>query len=101
MIDHIVLIRWKEAATTPQIHALKPAFESLRNIAGVRDVRFESNLGRAKKEYGRGIAHVLTVSMQDLDSLERFGPHPVHREMSAHVMVLAEEIIIVDIEREA
>jgi hypothetical protein len=98
MINHIVLIRWREGISPTEIGNVVAAAWELRKISGVLDVGVYRNLGVAQAQYGKGIGHVFMIRLRDLQALEEFRPHPIHRDYGQTFFPSAAEVTIVDIE---
>ena len=96
MILHQVLLRFKRATTAERIAALAAALLEMKGpIPEIRDLRWGANLGPSNVEY----PYVLTVTFDDLDALERYLIHPVHRRVVAeHLEAIREAKLAVDIE---
>ena len=97
MIEHIVMIRWKDGVQPEQKEALLVEAGALNQIEGVVDVVARRDLGRANPERSKGITDVLVMTMDDEATLEHYSPHPIHRAFGAKLMVLVEDITIVDL----
>ena len=96
MILHFVLLRFKPGTTPERIAALAGALLEMKGpIPEIRDIRWGANLGPSAADY----PYVLTVVFDDLDSLERYLVHPVHRRVVAeHLEGIREAKLAVDIE---
>jgi hypothetical protein len=96
MILHQVLLRFKPGTTAEPIAALAAALLEMKGpIPEIRDIRWGANLGPSNAEY----PYVLTVTFDDLEALERYLVHPVHRRVVAeHLEAIREAKLAVDIE---
>lgn len=95
MIEHIVLIRWKEGTSREQVDAVLALARIMEGIDGVRGVSCRPKLGSNGRD--KGIADVMVVRMADEAALARFGPHPLHKEFGARMVPLVEDLTIVDV----
>jgi hypothetical protein len=76
MIHHVVLLKFSSATTSADISAAEKGLLAMKGrIAEIRDVRFGPNLGTSAEQY----SHVLLVTCDDMDAVERYLAHPVHR----------------------
>ena len=96
MILHQVLLRFKPGTTAEPIAALAAALLEMKGpIPEIRDIRWVANLGPSNAEY----PYVLTVTFDDLEALERYLVHPVHRRVVAEYLeAIREAKLAVDIE---
>src|SRR5262245_14675621 len=96
MLLHLVLLRFKPGTVPERIAGLAAALLGMKGqIPEIRDIRWGANLGPSAAEY----PHVLTVAFDDLDALERYLIHPVHRRVVAeHLEGIREAKLAVDIE---
>ncbi|HEU5154173.1 MAG TPA: Dabb family protein [Gemmatimonadales bacterium] len=96
MILHLVLLRFKPGTTAQRIAGLAAALLDMKGpIPEILDIRWGANLGPSATEY----PHALTVTFDDLDALERYLVHPVHRRVVAeHLEAIREAKLAVDIE---
>lgn len=95
MIEHIVLIRWKEGTSRGQVDAVFAEARIMEGIEGVRNVSCRPKLGSNGRD--KGVTDVLVVRMEDEAALGRFGSHPLHKEFGARMMPLVEDLTIVDV----
>jgi hypothetical protein len=96
VILHLVLLRFKTGVPAERVAALAAALLDMKGpIPEIRDIRWGANLGPSDGEY----SHVLTVTFDDLDALERYLVHPVHRRVVAeHLEAIREAKLVIDIE---
>jgi Stress responsive A/B Barrel Domain len=94
MIQHVVLLRWREDAPESDIEAAVSAMQELREIEGVMTIAF----GRSSGPNGSGYRHALVAQLRDRAALAIYGPHPIHQRIAANLMPLAAEALIFDFE---
>ncbi|MEO8200730.1 MAG: Dabb family protein [Gemmatimonadota bacterium] len=76
MIHHIVLFKIKDATTAEQVTSARDALLAMKvGIPEIREIYFGPNLGPSAREYG----HVLLVVCDDMDAVQRYLDHPLHR----------------------
>jgi len=77
MIQHIVLLKFKESATPGQVVEAGEALLAMKEgIPEIKAVHFGPNLGPSINQY----SHVLVVTCDDMGAVERYLAHPVHRQ---------------------
>jgi hypothetical protein len=96
MIQHIVLFRFKDSATPGQIVEARAALLAMkRGIPEIQAVHFGPNLGPSVKEY----SHVLMVECADMEAVQRYLDHPVHRQtIDRYITPLREARLAADLE---
>jgi hypothetical protein len=96
MIQHIVLFRFRPEVTAAQIAGAGEELLSMkRRIAEIHDIRWAVNQAPGAQEY----THVLTVVLADMDAVQRYSDHPVHKDVVSRVLApIREARLAVDIE---
>lgn len=95
MIEHIVLIRWKEGISREQVSDVLDRARMLEGIEGVESVSTRRTYGTNKRDHG--ITDLMTLRLADAAALERFGLHDLHKEFGVHMTPLIEDVTIVDV----
>ena len=76
MIEHIVLMRWNEGASTEAIAAVFEGLRALKTkIPGIVDLTCGENFS----ERSKGFTHALVVRFTDRTALDDYIPHPDHQ----------------------
>jgi hypothetical protein len=78
MIEHIVLIRWKEEASQ---EAKDNAMTELRNLKGKIPGIVEVTSGINFSERAKGYTHGLVLRFKDRAAVEAYLPHPEHQHV--------------------
>ena len=96
MILHLILIRFRPGTEPARIAR---AFEGMLTMRGkipeIRELSWSPNLGPSADEY----SHVLRVTLDDMDAVQRYLDHPAHRAAVAeHLSEIREARLAVDIE---
>ncbi len=92
---HIVLFRWKDAATHEQV---EEAHRRLRDLKRLIPGILEIHCGRNFSERGQGFETVLFVRFRDREALNAYLPHPAHRAVVEEVIQpIRENSLAVDI----
>ncbi|WP_394236429.1 Dabb family protein [Niallia oryzisoli] len=96
MIEHIVLIRFKNELSNAQLDELIQKTLSLKDyIPGIIDIQQGRNFSTRSKGY----EIALTARFTDRAALENYLPHPKHQEILASLKELGlEDTIVVDFE---
>ncbi|KAA9028504.1 Dabb family protein [Niallia endozanthoxylica] len=96
MIEHIVLIKFKNELTDDQLNGLIQQTLSLKDyIPGIIDIQQGRNFSNRSKGY----EIALTARFTDHEALENYLPHPKHQELLKSLTELGlEDTIVVDFE---
>ncbi|WP_018923482.1 Dabb family protein [Salsuginibacillus kocurii] len=96
MIEHVVILKFKEETTEAQRDEAAKKLQSLENeIPGIIDLK----AGRNFSERGQGFDVGLTVRFEDKAALEAYGPHPKHKEVTSYLKEIGMvDIIVMDFE---
>lgn len=99
MIQHIVLLKWKEGTTDAEIeHRFAQAKELVKGIDSVERV----TLGRNRVEADHGFTHAFIVKLSDDDALSTFLDHPLRQWYFTEVINPIEEARIeIDVPEDA
>jgi GNAT superfamily N-acetyltransferase len=97
MIEHIVLIHWKDEAPQEQRDAVLREALTIAGIEGVVSVVTRHNLGVAKPERGKGIGDAIIITLVDEAALAAYSPHPIHRAFATQLLDAAGDLTIVDL----
>lgn len=96
MIHHIVLFRFRADTDLSRVSAAGDALRGMRGrIAEVRDVVWGPNVGPTARDY----PWVLIVTVDDMDAVQRYAEHPLHREIvEQFITPIREARMAVDLE---
>ena len=96
MIHHIVCFRFKPGTPAELIAAAGAALHGmLGRIPEIRGIRWGPNLAPSATEY----SHVLTVLVDDMAAIGRYGEHPVHQQVVAQQLApIREARLAIDVE---
>lgn len=94
MVEHIVLIKFSQNTTLDQKKKLIRMTLALKDlIPGIVDIQQGFNFSNRNQGYEVG----LTVRFEDRNSLEKYGSHPAHQEVTEYLKEIGvEDSIIVD-----
>lgn len=96
MILHLVLFRFRAGVSAADIEAARDALLTLgQSVPEVRRIAWTRNLGPSAPDY----PFVLSVSLDDMASVERYLTHPAHVDAVARWLApIREARLAVDIE---
>jgi hypothetical protein len=98
-VKHIVVFKYKEAATPAQIDEVTTAFKALKGkIPGIISV--ETGVNNSPEKLNKGFTHVYLLTFKDVASRDAYLPHPEHKkfgELLSRLGVL-EDVLVVDFE---
>ena len=96
MIEHIVLIRWKEGASQ---EAKDTAMVELRNLKGKIPGIVEVSSGVNFSERAKGYTHGLVFRFKDRAAVEAYLPHPEHQKVvQTFLNPIREDTLVFDYE---
>lgn len=76
MVEHIVLLKWKEDAAPDKIEAAIAGLKTLKEVVpGILDLTCGENFSPRSQGYETA----LVVRFVDRAALEIYGPHPAHQ----------------------
>ena len=96
MIEHILLIRWKEDASPEAIENAVAEMRQLKSkIPGIVDLSCGTNFS----DWAKGYTHGLVVRFTDRAALEAYGTHPDHQRVVQTVITpIRADILSLDYE---
>lgn len=96
MFEHLVCFRFKETLTAQKEQELIETLLSFKGkIPGIAQITAGVN---ETEETGniQGYTIGLRVTFQDRESLQQYGPHPVHQEFVQSLKGIIENVIVID-----
>jgi hypothetical protein len=98
VIDHIVLLRPRAAATEAQVDALREAILSLAAIIpGIVDIAWGANV--SVEQLDQGYLFGFVVRFVDASARDEYLPHPAHAAVVPQVHAVAERVLVFDLDR--
>lgn len=95
-VKHVVVFKYKSAATADQIAQVTEAFKSLKNkIPGI--LSFEYGVNNSPEKLNKGFTHVYLLTFKDAASRDAYLPHPEHKkfgELLGKLGVLEEPFVV-------
>jgi hypothetical protein len=94
-LNHVVLIKFKPAATPEQIKKVEDAFAALKEkVPGVTSLRYGANVSPEKKNKGYTHAFILTFATdKDRDG---YLVHPAHKAFGGVLGPVLEDVLVID-----
>jgi hypothetical protein len=96
MVEHVVLFKVKDGASSDAIVAMMKGLSSLKSkVPGVLDLTVGPNFS----DRNQGYTHGLVVRFRDRAALDAYLPHPAHQEVvQKFVRPILGDVIAVDYE---
>ncbi len=96
MVEHVVLFKWSEAATSAQISSAMDALRTLKqSVPGIVDLTCGENFTQRSQSF----THGLVVRFNDRSGLEIYVPHPNHQKVvEAFINPIKADILALDFE---
>jgi hypothetical protein len=92
---HVVLFKFKEGTTEPQIAQVVAAFRSLKDkIDVIQDFEFGTDMSVENKS--QGFTHCFFVTFRDDKGRDIYLPHPEHQAFGTLVRPLLDKVLVVD-----
>jgi hypothetical protein len=96
-VKHIVLFKYKAAASHAQINEVTKAFEALKDkIPGITS--FEYGVNNSPENLNKGFTHVYLVTFENAGARDAYLPHPEHKKFGELLgkLDILEEAFVVD-----
>jgi hypothetical protein len=95
MVEHLVLLQWKQPMPDEFFTELQKAFQELLKIPGVLSLTSGKDISNRAGKFTYGAV----VRLQDLEALKNYGPHPIHTNLvEKHLKPNWENIMVLDYE---
>ncbi|MBW3696030.1 Dabb family protein [Vibrio sp. T187] len=95
MIRHILLIKFKQTASSSDIAHLKTLFEGMPNkVEGV--VAVEWGINDSPENKNQGFTHSVLMTFSDEAGRQNYLPHPEHEVLKSVFRPLLEDIVVFD-----
>ena len=92
---HVVLFKFKDAASREQVRAIEEAFAELPGkIEGIED--FEWGTDVSTENLAGGYTHCFVVTFHDKGARDAYLPHPAHREFVALLGPQLDKVLVID-----
>lgn len=96
MFEHLVCFRFKETLAAQMEQELIETLLSFKGkIPGIVEISAGVNETEETNNV-QGYTLGLRVTFQDRESLQQYGPHPVHQEFVKSISGILENVIVID-----
>ena len=93
MVEHVVLIKWREDTPQPEKDRILQELSDLKDkILGIVSYHVGHNFSDRSQGYHAAVTSVFV----DRTSLDAYVPHPEHQRIAAQLKVKAENVLVVD-----
>ncbi|WP_372527055.1 Dabb family protein [Piscinibacter sp.] len=94
-LRHLVLLRFKPAATASDISAIERAFCALpQRIDSVRELEWGTDV--SPEGLAKGYTHSFLLSFDDAAGRDAYLPHPAHDAFVAQLKPLLDDVLVID-----
>ncbi|HEY8750958.1 MAG TPA: Dabb family protein [Tepidisphaeraceae bacterium] len=94
-LNHVVLIKFKPAATPEQIKKVEDAFAALREkVPGVTSLRYGTNVSPENKN--KGYTHVFILTFATEKDRDGYLIHPAHKAFGGILGQVMDDVLVVD-----
>ncbi|MFM8620183.1 MAG: Dabb family protein [Opitutaceae bacterium] len=92
---HVVLFKFKDGAPAADIAKVEQAFVALKkSIPEIQALEWGTNV--SPEGLASGFTHCFFVTFKDKAALERYLPHPEHKQFGAQLKGLLDKVLVVD-----
>ncbi|MFM9081806.1 MAG: Dabb family protein [Opitutaceae bacterium] len=92
---HVVLFKFKDGAPGADIAKVEQAFVALKkSIPEIQALEWGTNV--SPEGLASGFTHCFFVTFKDKAALERYLPHPEHKQFGAQLKGLLDKVLVVD-----
>jgi Stress responsive A/B Barrel Domain len=97
MLRHLVLLRFKPAASPAEIAALEQAFCALKaSIGGISEL--ESGTDVSPEGLAKGFTHAFMLSFDGPAQRDAYLPHPAHQAFVQRLRPALDDVLVLDYE---
>ena len=92
---HVVLFKFKDGAPAAEVAKVEQAFVALkRAIPEIQALEWGTNV--SPEGLASGFTHCFFVTFKDKAGLERYLPHPEHKQFGARLKGLLDKVLVLD-----
>ena len=92
---HVVLFKFKDGAPAADIAKVEQAFVALKkSIPEIQALEWGTNV--SPEGLASGFTHCFFVTFKDKAALERYLPHPEHKQFGARLKGLLDKVLVLD-----
>jgi len=94
-LRHLVLLRFKPAATPAEVQGIEGHFVALRGqIGGVRALEWGTDV--SPEGLAKGFTHAFLLTFDDAPARDAYLPHPAHQAFVARLQPLLDDVLVID-----
>ena len=95
ILRHVVLLKFKDEATTEQIRKVEIAFAALPSkVDAIYDLEWGTDV--SVEDLQQGFTHCFFVSFRSEDDRAKYLPHPAHKEFGQILGPHLDKVLVVD-----
>lgn len=95
VVRHVVLFKFKDAATPDQVKAVEEKFRALKSrIPQIQDLEWGTNV--SPENHAQGFTHCFLLTFRDAAARDAYLPHPAHKEFGASLGPVLDKVLVVD-----
>lgn len=92
---HVVLFKFKDSSSKEDVKSVVKAFAALKEkIEFIRDFEWGTNV--SPEGLDQGFTHCFFVTFDSKEDLEKYLPHPAHKEFGALLRPHLDKVLVVD-----
>ena len=95
VVRHVVLLKFKDAATPDQVRGIEEKFRALKSrIPQIQDLEWGTNV--SPENHAQGYTHCFFLTFKDAASRDAYLPHPAHKEFGGALGPVLDKVLVVD-----
>jgi len=95
VVRHVVLFKFKDAATADQVKAVEDKFRALKSrIPQILDYEWGTNV--SPEGHSQGFTHCFFLTFRDAAARDAYLPHPAHKEFAGSLGPVLDKVLVVD-----
>ena len=95
VVRHVVLFKFKDAASAEQVKAVEEKFRGLKaRIPQILDFEWGTNV--SPENHAQGFTHCFFLTFKDAAARDAYLPHPAHKEFGAALGPVLDKVLVVD-----
>ena len=95
MLRHVVLIKFKDSATSAQVQEVENAFKALPSkIKEIKGLEWGTN--NSPEHLNQGLTHCFFLSFENEKDRDAYLPHPAHQAFGKLLTPYLDKVVVVD-----
>lgn len=95
VVRHVVMFKFKDAATPDQIKEVERAFSALPSKINTI-IGYEWGTNISPENLAQGFTHCFLVSFKDVAGRDYYLPHPAHKEFGKILSPYLDKVMVID-----